>query len=186
MNFQLQNIELQHFYVRAALVGDLRMKKLLIATAALAMVAGTAQAQSSVTVYGAVGASTNSYKTNGADVAARSQNGSRDQLGTTALGFRGTEDLGGGLTAFFTLEGDLSMSGVLGGNPAVPTISGTQGSEVNTARLIKMSLEAMAIGTVHQKLDQMELGRLARFEGFLTHKSLRSQRLVFHITHIEL
>jgi primosomal replication protein N len=49
-----------------------------------------------------------------------------------------------------------------------------------------MSLEAMAIGTVHQKLDQMELGRLARFEGFLTHKSLRSQRLVFHITHIEL
>ena len=50
----------------------------------------------------------------------------------------------------------------------------------------KMSLEAMAIGTVHQKLDQMELGRLARFEGFLTHKSLRSQRLVFHITHIEL
>jgi len=112
------------------------MKKLLIATAALAMVAGTAQAQSSVTVYGAVGASTNSYKTNGADVAARSQNGSRDQLGTTALGFRGTEDLGGGLTAFFTLEGDLSMSGVLGGNPAVPTISGTQGSEVNTASAV--------------------------------------------------
>jgi primosomal replication protein N len=58
--------------------------------------------------------------------------------------------------------------------------------EAGHARLIKMSLEAMAIGTVHQKLDQMELGRLARFEGFLAHKSLRSQRLVFHITHIEL
>lgn len=58
--------------------------------------------------------------------------------------------------------------------------------EAGHARLIKMSLEAMTIGTVHQKLDQMELGRLARFEGFLTHKSLRSQRLVFHITHIEL
>jgi predicted porin len=98
------------------------MKKLLIATAALAMVAGTVQAQSSVTVYGAVGASTNSYKTNGADVAAQSQNASRDQLGTTALGFRGTEDLGGGNTAFFTLEGDLSMSGVLG---ASATTSGT-------------------------------------------------------------
>ncbi len=49
-----------------------------------------------------------------------------------------------------------------------------------------MSLEAIAIGSVHQKLDQMSMGRLARFEGFLAHKSLRSQRLVFHITHIEL
>jgi primosomal replication protein N len=49
-----------------------------------------------------------------------------------------------------------------------------------------MSVEAIAIGSVHKQLDQMELGRLARYEGFLTHKSLRSQRLVFHITHIEL
>ena len=49
-----------------------------------------------------------------------------------------------------------------------------------------MSIEAMAIGSVHLKLDQMDLGRTARFEGFLTHKSLRSQRLVFHITQIEL
>jgi predicted porin len=92
------------------------MKKLLIATAALAMVAGTAQAQSSVTVYGAVGASTNSYKTDGKDVANQFQNGARDHLSTTNLGFKGTEDLGGGNTAFFTLEGDLSMSGVLGAN----------------------------------------------------------------------
>jgi GBP family porin len=92
------------------------MKKLLIATAALAMVAGTAQAQSSVTIYGAVGASSNSYKTDGNDVAAQSQNGARDHLRTTNLGFKGTEDLGGGNTAFFTLEGDLSMSGVLGAN----------------------------------------------------------------------
>jgi primosomal replication protein N len=49
-----------------------------------------------------------------------------------------------------------------------------------------MSLEAIAIGSVHQQLDRMALGGLARFEGFLAHKTLRSQRLVFHITHIEL
>jgi predicted porin len=91
------------------------MKKLLIATAALAMVAGTVQAQSTVTVYGAVGASNNSYKTDGANVAAQFQNQSQDFLGTTNLGFTGTEDLGGGNKAFFRLEGDLSMSGNLGG-----------------------------------------------------------------------
>ena len=66
------------------------MKKLLIATAALAMVAGTAQAQSTVTVYGAVGASNNSYKTDGRDVAAQFQSRSQDLLGKTNLGFNGT------------------------------------------------------------------------------------------------
>ena len=58
--------------------------------------------------------------------------------------------------------------------------------EAGSARKVRMSLEAIAIGSVHKQLDQMELGRLARYEGFLAHKSLRSQRLVFHITHIEL
>jgi len=58
--------------------------------------------------------------------------------------------------------------------------------EAGAARKVRMSLDAMAIGSVYQQLDQMVLGSVARFEGFLTHKSLRSQRLVFHITHIEL
>jgi primosomal replication protein N len=49
-----------------------------------------------------------------------------------------------------------------------------------------MSLEAIAIGSVHQQLDRIALGKVVRFEGFLAHKTLRSQRLVFHITHIEL
>jgi predicted porin len=94
--------------------GDLRMKKLLIATAALAMVAGTAQAQSNVSIYGAVGASSTSISTNGVDAATAFQNQDRDMLGTTNLGFKGTEDLGSGNKAFFQLEGDLSMSGVVG------------------------------------------------------------------------
>ena len=101
------------------------MKKLLIATAALAMVAGTVQAQSSVTVYGAVGASNNSYKENGADVAAQFQSRSQDFLGTTNLGFTGSEDIGGGNKVFFRLEGDLSMSGELGGGTATTTTTTT-------------------------------------------------------------
>jgi predicted porin len=91
------------------------MKKLLIAAAALAMVAGTAQAQSSVTVYGAVGASSNSFKTNGSNVPTAFQSRSDDYLSTTNLGFTGTEDLGSGNKAFFRLEGDLGMQGSLGG-----------------------------------------------------------------------
>jgi len=103
------------------------MKKLLIATAALAMVAGTAQAQSSVTVYGAIGGSSNAYKTGGVEAATQFQNASRDHLGTTALGFMGTEDLGGGNSAFFKLEGDLSGTGVLGGSvtTSAPTVTTT-------------------------------------------------------------
>ncbi|MEY4482266.1 MAG: hypothetical protein RIQ84_1428 [Pseudomonadota bacterium] len=92
------------------------MKKLLIASAALAMVAGSVQAQSSVTIYGAVGASSNKTETGGVKAATQFQDNSRDYLSTTALGIKGTEDLGGGNKAFFTLEGDLSMSGVLGAN----------------------------------------------------------------------
>lgn len=90
------------------------MKKLLIASAALAMVAGTAQAQSSVTIYGAYGNSWNQSKENNVNKAAVSQSSANDQLYTTNLGFKGTEDLGGGNSAFFTLEGDLSGTGVLG------------------------------------------------------------------------
>jgi len=83
------------------------MKKLLIATAALAMVAGTAQAQSSVEVFGVldIGYSSESKK-------AQSGSATTDLTGintgaglsSSRLGFRGTEDLGGGLKAGFVYE----------------------------------------------------------------------------------
>jgi predicted porin len=102
------------------------MKKLLIATAALAMVAGTAQAQSSVTVYGAVGASSTSLETNGVKTATQFQDNARDYLSTTNLGFTGTEVINNDVSAFFRLEGDLSMSGVLGANATyVASAAGT-------------------------------------------------------------
>jgi predicted porin len=107
------------------------MKKLLIASAALAMVAGTAQAQSTVEVYGvldkaysnldqkvtASGSTTKTETTttggsaNGGGATAPNQN-----YTTERLGFRGTEDLGGGLKANFQFEmrlgsGDQADSG---------------------------------------------------------------------------
>jgi predicted porin len=87
--------------------GDLRMKKLLIATAALAMVAGTAQAQSSVTVYGGMDVNMGSQEINkGGASTVQGDN----TLYSGRLGFKGTEDLGGGLKAEFMLEAPITTS----------------------------------------------------------------------------
>jgi predicted porin len=84
------------------------MKKSLIALAALSAFATAAQAQSSVTVYGVVdmGYGSKDYSNNNYTAGA---NGTVQQvqggaLSSQRLGFRGTEDLGGGLTANFVME----------------------------------------------------------------------------------
>jgi predicted porin len=85
------------------------MKKLAIA-AALAAMATMASAQN-VSVYGIIDTGIQTYNT-GATSLTRS---SDSLLATSRLGFRGTEDLGGGLKAGFILEGGLAPStGVLG------------------------------------------------------------------------
>ena len=61
-----------------------------------------------------------------------------------------------------------------------------QANEVGVARKIQMSVEAIAIGPIQKDLEQMDLGTEAVFEGFLAPKTLRNQRLVFHINHIQL
>jgi len=58
--------------------------------------------------------------------------------------------------------------------------------EANQMRQIRMSVEAIAIGEIHQEINEMSLGASAVFEGFLTQKTLRNERLVFHITKITL
>ena len=97
------------------------MKKSLIALAAFA--ATSAFAQSSVTLYGIVEATadigyskvTNTVVTNAAGVVTantraetknnfRIQDGSDQGTGTSRIGFRGTEDLGGGMKANFLME----------------------------------------------------------------------------------
>lgn len=78
------------------------MKKSLIALAALATVATAAQAQSSVTIYGVIDPTFVYTKTSGGNSnTALSQGGAA----SSRWGFRGEEDLGGGLKAFFNLEG---------------------------------------------------------------------------------
>jgi len=80
------------------------MKKSLVALAALA-VAGVASAQSSVTLFGILDASVSHYSVKDGQSQTVLGNGGYN---SSRLGFRGTEDLGGGLAAGFWLEAPLS------------------------------------------------------------------------------
>ena len=79
------------------------MKKTLVAAATLIAATG-AFAQSSVTLYGVVDASLENVK--GTDSLTRV---SSDNYASSRLGFRGVEDLGGGLKANFVLEGGINL-----------------------------------------------------------------------------
>ena len=98
------------------------MKKTLIAFAALSAIAGMAQAQSTVTLYGLLDANVGSAKTNvftASPATAINQNGSYSSqrqtivgsggLNGSRFGFRITEDLGGGLAAIGNLESGLNI-----------------------------------------------------------------------------
>jgi predicted porin len=76
------------------------MKKSLLALAVLGAFAGVASAQSSVTLYGTVDVNAKYVKNDGSD---RRYSLSQDGINSSQLGFRGIEDLGGGLKASFTL-----------------------------------------------------------------------------------
>lgn len=87
------------------------MKKSLIALAVLAA-SGAAMAQSSVTVYGLMDVWVGSSKES--DTAAGTTTSSRNNVlqsggfATSRIGFKGTEDLGGGLKANFNIETAIS------------------------------------------------------------------------------
>jgi predicted porin len=101
-----------------------RMKKSLLAVAALTAFAGAAQAQSSVTVYGILDVGFNGgNQTNNTGSGTTKVTG--NQFGesaesTSRLGFKGSEDLGGGKQAIFTAEFTLY--------PTDPVLSGNTGN----------------------------------------------------------
>jgi len=132
------------------------MKKLLIATAAMAVVAG-AQAQSSVTVYGLIdqGYAALDYQnvagttTSAAQRQVNGLNPGNSKAGAMAsqrIGFKGVEDLGGGLKATFNYE--LGLSGAPAGNDAAG--NGTLGT---TPRISTVALESAKYGTVKLGYD---------------------------------
>ena len=128
------------------------MKKLLIASAALAMVAGTAQAQSTVSVYGSYDAGyssnekdfTDTGTTNiggmtaaqKADTKNTGANALASPLTSSRLGVRGSEDLGGGLSATFNVETDLGTNtGTLFAGDARTAIVGLSDKSMGTLQV---------------------------------------------------
>jgi predicted porin len=138
------------------------MKKSLLAVAALGAFASAAQAQSSVTVYGIMDvgyigsnssitasntAASANYATNSAYANANLKQ-SNSFLGTSAeqtsrLGFKGTEDLGGGTAAFFTIETGLT--------PTSTNFSGINNRQ-SFVGLKKNGLGSASIGTQYQPI----------------------------------
>jgi predicted porin len=90
------------------------MKKTLIALAALGAMAGAAQAQSTVTIYGLLDANFGSFKTNVAAGAATLQNLTQTKIDSGGLngsrwGIRFSEDIGGGMAVIGNLESGINL-----------------------------------------------------------------------------
>jgi predicted porin len=160
------------------------MKKSLFAIAAVTAFAGAAQAQSSVTVYGIldvgyVGTNTRvpaSSTTAGGAITTPAYKTSSNTLGqsaesTSRLGFKGTEDLGGGTSAFFTAEFQLyPQDGSLSGSAASSITTGTSANSYGGLQnrqtfvgLSKKGIGQAAIGTqytpVHVAVGKTDPGQ---------------------------
>jgi predicted porin len=95
-------------------LGETCMKKSLVALAALTAV-GAASAQSSVTLFGVLDAAVSGTSNKSQNVFGQSLKVSQSTLRSSGmdasrLGFRGSEDLGGGLAASFWLEGSINVA----------------------------------------------------------------------------
>ncbi len=144
------------------------MKKLLIASAALAMVAGTAQAQSSVTVYGSYDLGYNNLSVKnfeGAEntaaqrnIAGINQATAGGALTSNRIGFRGTEDLGGGLKANFNLEYGFSNNIV--GDTVTTTVPVTTAATTTADGALSQTSSAIQTRTSRVGLESATLGRL--------------------------
>jgi len=118
------------------------MKKSLIALAALSAFATAAQAQSSVSVYGIIDTGYGWKTNNGQDSTATAPSTYTQKSGdffasqsiSSRLGFKGTEDLGGGLKAHFVTESDI--------NPVTTT------TVIGNNRQSYVALESSSFGTV--------------------------------------
>jgi len=112
------------------------MKKSMLALAALTAFAGAASAQSSVTLFGILDVDARSVSNGSA--------GSLKTLGTSGqassrLGFRGIEDLGGGMRAAFWLEGDISPD-VGGGGKSAANANGSTADPMTWTRRATVGL----------------------------------------------
>lgn len=119
----------------------------------------TAQAQSSVTIYGILDVGYSGRTIKGSPATA-TNTGTYNQIGqsyqsASRLGFRGTEDLGGGTSAFFTIETGLT--------PNSSTMS-SMNNRQSFVGLAQKGLGRVAVGTqygpIHQAVGATDPGQL--------------------------
>jgi len=166
------------------------MKKSLFAMAAVTAFAGAAQAQSSVTVYGLLDFGYVGYNTRSANGPALTSTGqttpgaalsgtvnkttgnafSSSAESTSRLGFKGTEDLGGGTSAFFTVELGLTPNGQQAVN------SGATQNRQTFVGLKKNGIGQFALGTqytiVHNAVAATDPGQANNIAGNLIYPAL--------------
>lgn len=108
------------------------MKKSLLALAVLGAFAGAASAQSSVTLFGIVDVNVGQVKNESAGTSTKITRMSTDGINSSRLGFRGVEDLGGGMKAGFWLEAGLAPdTGGQGGSNGISTVTFNRRSTVS-------------------------------------------------------
>jgi predicted porin len=142
------------------------MKKSLLALAVLGAFAGTASAQTNVTIYGLIDTAI-TYEDIGStdrwflDGGAFTKNGSR-------LGFKGSEDLGGGLSAIFTLEngfgvdtGSLGQGGRLFGRQAFVGLQGGFGA-------VKLGRQNTPMHVALDTIDPFATGMVGNIENLFS------------------
>ena len=84
------------------------MQKKLLAAAILSVLSGTAAAQANVTIYGLIDTGIEYVNNAGANGGSLTRMSS-GAMNTSRIGFRGSEDLGGGLKAIFQLENGFKL-----------------------------------------------------------------------------
>ena len=128
------------------------MKKSLLALAVLGAFAGTAQAQSSVTIYGSFDGGVRNLTNVNAAGDSRLTMGSNGTYNSNRLGFKGVEDLGGGMNASFVLESGFNTgtgsldnaSSVLFNRSAWVGLGGTWGN-VNLGRQYSINFKTIGL-----------------------------------------
>jgi predicted porin len=161
------------------------MKKSLFAIAAVSAFASAAQAQSSVTVYGIMdvgfaGTTSRASSTIGGNAQPQLKTNTTGFSGagsetTSRLGFRGTEDLGGGTSAFFTAEFAL--------NPTQMNLSGdANGGLFNRQAFVGVAQKGVgraAIGTqytpIHNLLGATDPGQQNNMIGSVIYTTSTAQ-----------
>jgi len=128
------------------------MKKTLIVAAVAASFATAANAQSSVTLYGLIDAGftyvSNEAAPNTAKGSAAAFRLSSGNINGSRWGLRGTEDLGGGMKAIFTLESGFSMGDGSAGQGPAKTVANPNPSGREFGRQAFAGISTAQFGTV--------------------------------------